>query len=279
MNPLLWIMSAIAGILIPAIVLIGYFRALNPHSRKMMEAQMHLNKKTGVPHETVATAKADAKTGKGSWGLRTKLSSNLWGILLLLAGAAIIYWGLYTPILESPHLSKVGGWSWDHWLPLVVLWGIIAILIGLYAEREETKKKLQNVLTAIMVMLFVGVSVMNWVASGLTSSHVSQGRFNQALPQDAVNLPWAWHLDPSKWPQVEVPAHGDSVHVPGVYGGHVVWGGSGFTVRCVYTNGHVGTVGDPSNPCTDGNIVESYAHNEGDTPLLASYAYARPDEK
>jgi len=106
----------------------------------------------------------------------------------------------------------------------------------------------------------------------------------RALPNDAPNMPQAWRADGSptdmtKWPRVHVPPHSNSVHVPSIAGGHIVWGGSGFKVRYVYSDGHECALGDISSSCGDGNIVEGYALNEGDTPLYASYAYARQDEK
>jgi len=105
-----------------------------------------------------------------------------------------------------------------------------------------------------------------------------------ALPQNSPNLPRAWNADgsmtdSSKWPRVQVPPHGDSVHVPSVFGGHIVWGGSGFKIHYVYSDGHECIIGDTSSSCSDGNIVEGYARNEGDTPLYASYAYAYQNEK
>ncbi len=202
------------------------------------------------------------------------------GLVVVVSFAVVAYWGLYTSLIPRP--GDVVSWSWHHWFPLLVCFAIAWWAIELIAEKERVRNTLKKVLTGVVFMLFVGASIMNWVAGGVgttTSSYTSRGGFNQALPQDATNLPWAWRLDPSKWPVVEVPAHGDSVHVPGLYQGHVVWGGSGFTVRCLYANGHIGTVGDPNNPCSDGNIVESWAHNDSGVPLLASYAYARAGEK
>lgn len=106
----------------------------------------------------------------------------------------------------------------------------------------------------------------------------------RALPNDAPNLPRAWLADGSpsdmtKWPRVLVPPHGDSVPVPSVAGGHIVWGGSGFKIRYRYSDGRECALGDTSSSCGDGNIVEGFARNEGDTPLYASYAYASKGEK
>ncbi len=214
-------------------------------------------------------------------GLRGIFTRPLFiGLVVVVSLAVVAYWGFYTSLIPRP--SDVGSWSWHHWLPLLVFLAIAWLVIELTVKKEPTKKTLQKALTRVMFMLFVGFPVGMWVASGLgitTALHASREGFNRPFPRDTPNLPRAWHLDQSKWPTVKVPAHGDSVLVRGLDQGHVVWGGSGFTVRCVYANGHIGTVGDPSDPCSDGNIVGSYAHNDSDVPLLASYAYARAGEK
>ena len=106
----------------------------------------------------------------------------------------------------------------------------------------------------------------------------------RALPQDTSDLPRAWNpdgsmTDPSNWIRVSVPPHGNSAHVPNIFGGHVVWGGSGFKVYYEYSDGHSCAVGDTSPNCGDGDIVASYAHNDGETLAYASYAYARQGEK
>ena len=201
------------------------------------------------------------------------------GLAVAVSLGIVAYWGLYTSLIPRP--ADVGSWSWHHWLPLLVFLAIVGLTIEFTVKKEQSKKTLQKTLMRVVFMLFVGFPVINWISGGIgtTASRTSREGFIQPLPQDTSNLPWAWHLAQSKWPVVKVPAHGDSVLVRGLDQGHVVWGGSGFTVRCVYANGHIGTVGDPSNPCTDGNIVGSYAHNDSGVPLLASYAYARAGEK
>lgn len=104
---------------------------------------------------------------------------------------------------------------------------------------------------------------------------------SSTLPQDTPALPRAWingtRTDPSTWGKVKVPAKGDSKHVPAVYGMHVVWGGAGFSVRCVYASGRIGIVSEGT--CGDGDLIESYAHNDGNTDLYASYAYGLAGEK
>lgn len=104
------------------------------------------------------------------------------------------------------------------------------------------------------------------------------------LPNNAPDLPRAWNpdgtmTDPSTWMRIEVPPHGDSVRVPAVFGYHLVWSVGGFKLRHVYADGHECKFGDTGPACGDGDIVAGYAHNDGDTPLIASYAYAKKGEK
>lgn len=135
----------------------------------------------------------------------------------------------------------------------------------------------------ILTLLPVGAMIVHGIWGKKTSTQQVQMR-KQALPQDAPDLPRAWNADgtitdQSKWPRIQVPPHGDSVRVPSVFGGHIVWGGSGFTIHYVYADGRECVLGDASPSCGDGNIVSGYARNNGDILIYASYAYARQDEK
>ena len=229
---------------------------------------------------------------KSSWNLpsfgnmKTPNISGNW--MLVIVGAAFFFWSMYAQRMRP---AQMGDWSSDYWLQILIICGILYLLIVLNAESlgGTTARTLQGVLTVGAFLLLIGFPTWSWIvggpASATASLHVPQQESAQAIPRDAPELPWAWNkdgspTDMSKWPMVKIPADGgDSVHVPNIPGGHVVWAGSGFTVHCVYADGQEGIVGDEDNPCSDGDIVKSYAHNEGETELYASYAYARQSEK
>ncbi len=204
----------------------------------------------------------------------------------------LIVWLLAQPSsLQSPSLGDVWDWTKGHWLWILLALGVVALLPSLITfpkEKEKAAGALRKAVVVLLLVLWFVIPICNRIwgekPPRLPQQQVAREKA-RALPHDAPDLPRAWNpdgslTDVSKWPQVQVPPYGDSVHVPNIFGGHVVWGGSGFKVHCIYgSDGHEGTVGDSEHPCSDGNIVESYARNQGGTLLYASYAYARKGEK
>ncbi len=238
----------------------------------------------------------DSKTEKSKNGggrldeLADKLVSKVfWNFAIPIVGLGLlaVYWYYQTTTKIYP--GDIGKWIWDYWIQILIVYGIGAGLIWLNAE-EKTAKTLQKVLVGGVIMFLAVFPVWSWIVSpSSTSQNVSRSETTLAkmLPRNAPGLPRAWNKDGSRtdtfeWPRVEVPpGGGDSVHVPGILDGHVVWvwNGSGLTIRCVHEDRSIGIVGDTSNPCHTDNVVESYMHNEGPNAEGASYAYARRGEK
>jgi hypothetical protein len=101
----------------------------------------------------------------------------------------------------------------------------------------------------------------------------------RGLPNDATDLPRAWNPDGSMtdvttWPYVNAPHGKDTVMVPTMIGYHIVWDGIGITVYCRYADNHTEV-----EPCTEGPQVGQYAHNNGQSDVKASYAFAKKGEK
>ena len=210
------------------------------------------------------------------------LPSWWWNVILTIVGAGV-FWKLYTHGLT---LSQVGDWSLAHWVSLGVFFGILFILIALNSQAlGKAANVLRWMLVVALVMMFAGFPAWfgftGWVNTP-SSSH-SKNSVVHALPQNAPDLPKAWNpdgsiTDQSKWPRVLVPAHCDSVRVPSIAGGHIVWGGSGLKFHAVYSDGRTCVLGN-TVPCGDGDVVSGYAHNDSDTDLFSSYAYANQGEK
>jgi len=250
-------------------VLLKTLSGMKTEEQERMDERMGREKKLSGPMKV---------KGGNNW-----LKKNFWTTFLIIAGAVVLCCGLLTSKWGSPSVASTGSWSQNHWFWILILWGILAALVTFY----KAPGALQFVLGGIVFMLFIGFPLIEWAARTPNVPQPgprSEVPLTRAFPQDAPNLPRAWNADgsmtdPSKWPRIQVPSNGDSVRVPSVFGGHIVWGGSGFKVRYVYSDGHECVIGDTSASCGDGDIVAGYARNEGDTLLYASYAYARQDEK
>lgn len=263
-------------------MLLGLFvlKGGNAHAAKLAHEQELLNRKNGksAPDQI---ASGGTNGGKFPGWFTSKLGLN---ILFILVGVVLVFWSSSNAQIRP---ADAGSWGQQYWLPLLIIWSIGAALIAFNAgELKAAASVLQFTLAGAMLMLFIALPIIGWFGGSNSpkTNKVTTSMQVRALPNDAPNLPRAWLADGStsdmtKWPRVLVPPHGDSVPVPSVAGGHIVWGGSGFKTRYRYSDGHECGLGDTSSSCGDGNIVEGYARNEGDTPLYASYAYANKDEK
>ncbi|MBI5793786.1 hypothetical protein HZA87_01725 [Candidatus Uhrbacteria bacterium] len=273
MSTFLWLSLMIVSLLCGVII---YYRLAEPISSKMGREQEQLNKKMGMGDKVSTTTSTSVNLYKKGGAWPEKVLS--WNVMLILLGATVLYWG-NTPMLRS---ADVGEWSKNHWLQIFLFCGLLWGLIALNAESLKTAAGvLQRILAGIAIMLLVVLPFWSWISSPPEASVPPTAR---ALPQDGSGgLPRAWNTDgtitdTTKWPKVQVPPHSDSTHVPHNFDGHLVWL-SGFEVHCLYADGHEGIIGDRDRPCSNGDIVASYVHNDGDAPQEASYAYASRFEK
>ncbi|MFA5998010.1 MAG: hypothetical protein WC814_01295 [Candidatus Paceibacterota bacterium] len=214
----------------------------------MAREQAELDRKTGTASGTSATA-----TATNGGGRLERLTPYWPSILLFLVGVGI-FWGLYTPGLR---FSQMGDWSWDHWLWLLALWGIVIALIALNAEAlGAAAKTLQTIAAVAMLLLFLGIPIWNWATSD-TSSRQERERFAKSI--------------------LSMPANGDSPRVSAPPGYAAAFTGSGFTTHCVYTDGHEGIVGDTQNPCGSGPMLYQYVRDTTGKPNSVTYKFVRPN--
>lgn len=212
--------------------------------------------------------KVFASAGKITGGIKNPLGraangKGFFAFLLLVAGTAIAYWGVYTSIIESPSFSTLGNWSRYHWLPLLLLWGILAALVAIYGKGWA--KTLQKVLVGTMLLLFVGAPIIG--------SFVDAG--HRGFPGSRYNL----HSDiplasapQSSWPKLVIPAGGRSELVPVPPGMYIVMAGSGFINHTIYRDGHECSFS--GTQCPGGAVAGNYATNETQETNIVSYAFA-----
>ncbi len=134
---------------------------LKTRSRRMAEEQARLDGKIGKKHETPATT---IKGKKKDWEwFESSVGSNVLTILLIVAGAIVLYCGLYAPKGESPSLADTGSWAWSHWLSILIFSGILAVLIARIFSGG-TAKTLQWLLAGMLFFLFIITPIAGWVA-------------------------------------------------------------------------------------------------------------------
>lgn len=283
------VVSIVLAITVCVFVALVILRKKNPHSGKLDRTQIQVSKKINSGGKLSPDAVKTEANGKKLLDHAKELGLNakvFWSLAAIITGIALWY---AVPNTEV-HPKDIGNWSRNHWLQILIVWGMGATLVWLNAD-DKSAKTLQKALAGGVIMLLAVFPVWSWIVSPLsTSQNVprSETTLAKMLPRDTPDLPRAWNKDGTftdtlKWPRVEVPPEGDSAHVPGILDGHVVWvwNDRGLTIRCVHDDKDrsIGIVGDESKPCHKDGVVESYMHNEGSTAAEASYAYASRFEK
>ena len=153
-----------------------------------------------VKYQTHAK-KVFAGASQTTEGLRGAVNNKSVITALLAIVAAVIFWGLYTLGLR---LADVGNWSWDHWLWLLALWGVIAGLIALNAKAlGATAKTLQKVLMGVMFMLFVVVPAGFWVRDALLPQVICRDVSAHETRSCLLNTAWSTWIKAAEGPTVD----------------------------------------------------------------------------
>jgi hypothetical protein len=181
----------------------------------------------------------------------------LWSILIVLVGIALVAWGYKNTKIQP---ADVGSRSREYWLALLILWGIVAALIWLNAEKA-TAKTLQWVLAGVVAMLLVGFPVAGLVA-GLGDDGHRQTRAQARVEQ------------PPQKQMVSMPANGDSARVTVPVGYGTLFTGSGFVLLCFYTDG-TEDVGTSAHPCKRGPVSHQVVRDTSGQPNSVVYEFVR----
>lgn len=145
-------------------------------------ARLHSKKMAAGGHRGAGNATPPAgPENESSWYIKHWAS-----IVLVFAGAAIFFWGLYTPGLE---LKQVGGWSWNHWLPLLFFSGILITLSRLNAKAlGDLAKKLETGTIAAGLILFIGFPVWFGIVDFFSPSQHSTPHTSMQPPMTCTSF-------------------------------------------------------------------------------------------
>lgn len=130
--------------------------------------------------------KKDASKGEEKW--YSQYTKYSWTIGLVLAGAAIFYWELYTPGLRP---RQVGSWSWEHWLWILAFLGIAIALIKLNEKALGTlAKTMESAAVAAPLVLFLGFPVWFGIVDAFLPTRVCKD--GNMSGNTVCNLNTAW---------------------------------------------------------------------------------------
>ena len=200
----------------------------------------------------------------------------LWSIVISIVGVTVFFWSLYAPELRPSQMGELGS---RYWLQILMLWGTIAILIRLNAEKELAKT-LQGVLAIAALMLLVAFPTWSRISGGSKPSDTGSAQ----VPQKDLaqifqeNLPAAFNpdgtlTDTTKWPQLVLPADGESERIRVPLKKRVVLSGKKFRVHCVYRDEPEIDFGEEEDPCPEGDMPFVYVTNESEETNIIRYAY------
>lgn len=119
------------------------------------------------------------------------------GTIVILAGFSIIAWSPLTwgPQWRTPRLADIGAWSWHNWLPLCIVWGLLAALFA-------KSKAQQKLLTVVIFMLFIGIPGVVWIsdATGMSVFPRAHCSFSpNEVRRCALTEDWSYPTTASVW--------------------------------------------------------------------------------
>jgi hypothetical protein len=244
---------AILVVILPTAMLASMFllKGNSAHSERIAREQEQLDRKNGVAPRT-RTVSTNADENKRFDWIKSKLGLNL---LFVISGAIALYWGFNTQMRPA----DVGNWSYEKWLPLLIIWAIGATLIALNA-KEKTAATLQTVLTGVMLILLIALPLWSWMVTP------------SASPQRATHSEVPLASSPqSSWPKWVIPPGGESERNTSPPGMHLVAAGDHFLLRAVYPDGHKCSFGQS---CPNASEIINYATNEAKETNTVHYAFA-----
>lgn len=201
----------------------------------------------------------------------------LWSIVISLVGVTVFFWSLYAPELRPSQMGELGS---RYWLQILMLWGTLAILIRLNAEKDLAKT-LQGVLAVGAFLLLIGFPTWSWIVGGSKPPDTGSAQVPQKDPAQIFqeNLPAAFNpdgtlTDTTKWPQLVLSTNGEPVHIAVPPKKRIVTFGEDFRVHCVYRDGSEIDFGKGEEPCPEGDMPYVYVTNEAEGLNMISYAYA-----
>lgn len=268
---------SIGVVLIVSCLFVGIsyiYRRKKPLTRAMDEERKRLDAKRGV--ETPQATVPQRSEGNGVLETLKKHVMGNWQVFFLICVAGVALYYTYNSTASLADLSRM---AHDRWMFLLAAWGVLAILVAINVPKEW-QKTLQGALVAVVATLMVASPI--WGAMRAYWEHPQDTAVRATGVLQHGSLPRAWNLDGSirnvdAWIKVIVPGNGKSQSVSPLSTEHVVWGGTGFTVYCVYPDEHE-EVSTGEHPCSDG-LAWTYVKNNGSEPVHALYAFVERNEK
>ena len=145
----------------------------------------------------------------------------------------------------------------NYWLWILVAGVVLFVALYFVPKDWETRApKLQGVIVALVLMLFVILPVVNFF----------WGEKPPPLPQQVQQL--------SK-PMLTMPPNGDSARISPNAGQIVIFTGNGFEHHLIYADGQDCVVGNTENPCKDGPILYQYVRDTTGKPNSVTYKFVR----
>ncbi len=253
MSTFVWILTTTVFLLLLAIfAFFSYLRIKKPHSATMSAEQARLDKKIKKNEVPILIAASGSGNGKFGW-LKTQPSHRIWTILLIIAGAVVLYFGMCSQKLETPSMENIWSWSWNHWLWILVFAGIMWLIIARVASG------MTKILCGFVILALILVFVIAPIGSRVSSHHPEH---EQQKPVKAMTLSMQANSD-SAWIRADD-------HV----GYKASFTGNGFITHCILSDGSEGTIGDEVHPCS-GPIVWLYVHDTTGRANSVTYEFVR----
>lgn len=175
------------------------------------------------------------------------------------------WWG------HSPSFWYLGRWSWDRWLPLLMLSGALIFAIGYFWGDAARKSAMPIVLGILALFLLVPYVVNAPLVRGIGYELLGTPEYVSATPSE-MQLPVATS-DTNQWAQVAMAPDGKSMLFQETRLTRLRFAGHGFTVMCIWSSKEA----QPSpfaNRCPHNHVGLLYLRNNTDRENYPGYAFA-----
>ncbi|MDO8231640.1 MAG: hypothetical protein Q7T37_00330 [bacterium] len=256
------------------------------------------NKKKRERGRTQSPAKSVTDSSKKSETIleliRGKINTGskvFWNIATIITMIALFFY-LGTDSKIDP--ADVGIQTWNHWIQILIVWGVVAFLIWLNIEEEKKASKLYKMCVWTVAVLLIVLPMWAWITSPSQSSGVRASTqktrcmmpfTGNAFADHPAFGPDGGYSSRDKWLPLRIRPGENSClvenpkgSVENPKGGHIEWDSEepsihDLEVSCLYERGGTGSI--RTDGCRGGVVIAGFVRNPTDTPVTVWYAYAK----
>ncbi len=149
---------------------------------------------------TSTSASASASESNPSLRKMKNFAKENWiSIVVFIVGVIAACWGFNNTQFRP---EDMGDWSWKYWLPLLIIWGMLATLVAVNsAKLGKAAGVMQNVLMWVMFALLVGLPATFWARDVLKPKIICADATTHETRSCTLNTVWSYWIKIADGPE------------------------------------------------------------------------------